>query len=64
MNAMAEWTDQVVRKEKFLADHPEWNIVYVKSAGYFEASRDDPNTVITDYQLQHLLDRVEDATLP
>jgi hypothetical protein len=59
---MVEWTDQVVRKEKFLAAHPEWTIVYVKSAGYFEASRDDPNTVITDYQLQHLLDRVENAT--
>jgi hypothetical protein len=59
---MAEWTDQVVRKDKFLAAHPEWSIVYVRSAGYFEASRDNPNTVITDYELRFLLDRVEKAT--
>lgn len=56
--------DQVVRKEKFLAEHPEWSIVFVRSGGYFEATRDEPNTVITDYQLRCLLDRVERATPP
>lgn len=58
----AQWTDQVARKEKFVADHPEWSIAYVRSAGYFEAVRDEPNTVITDYDLCALLDRVERAT--
>lgn len=57
-----EYTDNVKRKEEFLAEHPEWSIGYVKSEGYYLATRDEPNTVITDYRLECLLDRVERAT--
>lgn len=59
---MSEHLDQVKRKLAFLEAHPEWEIGYVRSQGYYEATRDDPNTVITDYRLDFLMDRVERAT--
>lgn len=59
---MSEYVDCVKRKLEFLEKHPEWDIVYVKSMGYYEASRDEPNTVITDYRLEFLMNRVEQAT--
>lgn len=56
------YEDQVKRKLAFLEAHPEWSIVFVRSMGYYEAVRDDPNTVMTDYDLSLLMDRVEQAT--
>lgn len=46
---------------EFLAEHPEWDIVFVRTYGYFQATRDYPNTIITDYDLSALLARASDA---
>lgn len=46
---------------EFLAEHPEWAIRYVSEFGYFEATRDEPNTIMTDYNLPALLRRAEAA---
>lgn len=46
---------------EFLAEHPEWSIRFVKSFGYFQAVRDEPNTIITDYDLPALLTRARAA---
>lgn len=54
--------DQVKRRAEFEACHPEWTITFVRSMGYYEGTRDDPNTVITDYDLRHFLDKLERAT--
>lgn len=50
------------RREKFLADHPEWSIVYVRSKDVHEASRGDLNTelvLMADSYLGALMDRLE-----
>lgn len=47
---------------EFLAEHPEWRITFIQVYGYFEAVRDEPNTIITDYDLLALLDRARKAT--
>lgn len=49
------------RRERFLANHPEWQIVHVKSAGYHEASRGSTDTelvLLIDRRLTDLLDRL------
>lgn len=59
---MAEYRDNVKWKLDFLQAHPEWSIGFVRSMGYHEATRDEPNTVITDYDLGNLMRRVTLAT--
>lgn len=59
---MAEYRDNVKWKLEFVEAHPEWSIVFVRSQGYYEAVRDDPNTIITDHDLGLLMRRVERAT--
>lgn len=64
---MAEYTDNVKWKMAFLKEHPEWQIGFVRregAPGYHEAVREDPNTMITDYDLGQLMQRVEAATEP
>jgi hypothetical protein len=50
------------RRNKFLADHPEWEIVYVRSLDRHEASTGDHDTelvVMSDPHLGALMDRLE-----
>jgi hypothetical protein len=50
------------RKAKFLADHPEWSIVYVRSMDRYEASTGDTDTqlvILQDKSLGSLMDRLE-----
>jgi hypothetical protein len=56
----------MLRKEKFLAEHPEWSIQYVRSRDVHEAVREDASgeTIIIDTRLSALLDRAEAASEP
>lgn len=50
------------RRDKFLADHPEWAIVFVRSLDAHEASTGDTDTelvILTDRSLGTLMDRLE-----
>jgi hypothetical protein len=54
---------QEMRRDKFRADHPEWEIVHVKLGGYYEASKGDSDTELTiptDRYLGNLMDRLEE----
>lgn len=57
------WYDRVQeRRDKFLADHPEWKIVYVRSLDQHEASTGDTDTMLVilhDRSLGTLMDRLE-----
>jgi hypothetical protein len=51
------------RRDKFLMNHPEWAIVYVRSMDRHEASKGDTETklvILTDKSLGRLMDRLED----
>ena len=50
------------RRDKFLAAHPEWEIVYVRSMDRYEASTGDTSTelvILNDTHLSELMDRLE-----
>jgi hypothetical protein len=50
------------RKDKFLAEHSEWSIVFVASMDRYEASTGDLDTelvLMTDKALGQLMDRLE-----
>jgi hypothetical protein len=54
---------QEIRRDNFLASHPEWEIVHVKLGGYYEASKGDSDTelaILTDRYLGDLMDRLEE----
>jgi hypothetical protein len=55
------------RRDKFLADHPEWSIVYVRSMDRYEASTGDTDTelvIMSDTHLADLMDRLEARYAP
>lgn len=58
------WSDDVLRKDQFLAEHKDWSIRFVRTMDYYEAIREEPSgeTTITDKRLGLLMDRVEAAT--
>lgn len=50
------------RRDKFLTEHPEWAIVFVRSMDCYEASAGDTDTqlvILTDRHLGTLMDRLE-----
>jgi hypothetical protein len=51
-----------VRRDKFLADHPEWSIVHIRQLDQYEASSGTTDTelvILTDKSLGELMDRLE-----
>ena len=68
ISGVCTWKDkQQVRREKFLASHPEWEIVRVHSLGGWEASKGDTDTeliVLSDGNLAALMDRLEERFPP
>jgi hypothetical protein len=63
MTGNGQWYEEVKdRKGKFLADHPEWEIVYVRSLDRHEASTGSTETglvILHDTSLGTLMDRLE-----
>jgi hypothetical protein len=63
ISGACSWKDkQQERREEFLANHPEWNIVRVHSLGGYEASKGDTETelvILSDANLGALMDRLE-----
>lgn len=57
------WYDRhMQRRDKFLAAHPEWSIVLVRSMDRYEASTGDTDTelvILHDKHLGTLMDRLE-----
>jgi hypothetical protein len=57
------WYDRIKeRRDKFLAEHPEWSIVHVRSMDEYEASKGDTESeliVMHDRSLGTLMDRLE-----
>lgn len=53
---------QAMRREEFERSHPEWSIRFVRWMQYWEGTRDNPNTVITDHDLGTFLDKLERAS--
>jgi hypothetical protein len=50
------------RRDKFLADHPEWSISYSRTMDRYEASTGDTDTelvILTDKHLGDMMDRLE-----
>jgi hypothetical protein len=50
------------RRDKFLAEHPEWNISFVRSMDRYEASSGETETelvILQDKHLGALMDRLE-----
>jgi hypothetical protein len=50
------------RRDKFLAEHPEWDIAFVRSMGRYEASSGETDTeliILQDKSLGSLMDRLE-----
>jgi hypothetical protein len=50
------------RRDKFLVDHPEWSIVYVRYMDQHEASTGETDTelvILHDKSLALLMDRLE-----
>jgi hypothetical protein len=62
------WYDRhLARKQKFLADHPEWSVVYVRSLDRYEASTGDTDTelvLLMDQSLGELMTRLEARYAP
>jgi hypothetical protein len=62
-NPASSWYDKhKERKDKFLAEHPEWDIVYVRMMDQHEASTGTTDTelvVLQDKSLGDLMDRLE-----
>jgi hypothetical protein len=63
LSGSGSWFDKHrERKEKFLAAHPDWEIVYVRSQDRYEASTGNTDTelvIMTDTHLGTLMDRLE-----
>jgi hypothetical protein len=63
ISGACSWQDkQTERKDKFLADHPEWEIARIHSMGCYEASTGTTDTelvVLSDANLAALMDRLE-----
>jgi hypothetical protein len=63
MSGSGSWMDKHrERKAKFLAEHPEWEIVYVRSQDRHEATSGTTDTellILTDTHLGTLMDRLE-----
>jgi hypothetical protein len=63
VSGSSSWYDKhTERKDKFLAQHPEWSIVYVRSMDRYEASSGDTDTqlvILSDKHLGTLMDRLE-----
>jgi hypothetical protein len=58
----AGWYDRAQeRRDKFLAAHPEWNIICVRSLGQYEATGDTGTELLFlhDRSLGTLMDRLE-----
>lgn len=59
----AGWYDKhKVRRDKFVAEHPEWSIVFVTSRDVYEASSGDNDSgldILMDKSLGQLMDRLE-----
>jgi hypothetical protein len=58
------YDDQVIRKQKFLAEHPEWQARFIEpenAPGYHEFRRmtGSREAVIADPHLEFVLNRVE-----
>lgn len=62
------WYDkQKMRRDKFIAEHPEWTIAFVRSMDRYEASRGDTETgldILQDKSLTQLMDRLEARYAP
>lgn len=52
--------DQVIREQRFLAAHSEWNIFSQDRGSRFTAECDEPIHVVTALSLRELLDRLEE----
>jgi hypothetical protein len=63
ISGSSSWYDrQKDRRDKFLAEHPEWSIAYVRSMDRYEASTGDTDTqlvILQDKSLIQLMDRLE-----
>ncbi|MBV9854396.1 MAG: hypothetical protein JOY82_07695 [Streptosporangiaceae bacterium] len=64
MTGVDDYPDQVVRKEKFLAEHPEWQASVIRPEGrplyhQFRRLNGAQEAVLTDPSLERVLDRVE-----
>ncbi|HEY0936187.1 MAG TPA: hypothetical protein VGD91_20910 [Trebonia sp.] len=63
ISGACSWYDkQEERKDKFLAGHPDWKIVQVRSMDQWEASTGDTDSeliVMQDRVLAALMDRLE-----
>jgi hypothetical protein len=50
------------RRDKFLAEHSDWSIVFVRARDVYEASRGDSDSgldILIDKSLSQLMDRLE-----
>jgi hypothetical protein len=57
------WDDQVLRKEEWLARHPDWTILDPRaSAGNHTAISPDGTTVLNRRELRLLMDDLEKLT--
>jgi hypothetical protein len=65
MSGAGDWYQRIQeRRAKFLAEHPEWSIVFVRSIDQHEASmgdKDSPEglTILQDRSLGELMSRLE-----
>ena len=63
VSGSGSWYDKhKERKDKFLAEHPSWEIVYVRSQDRYEATTGNTDTelvILTDTHLGDLMDRLE-----
>lgn len=64
MTGVDDYPDQVIRKEKFLAEHPEWEASVIRPDGrpgyhQFRRLNGTQEAVLTDQNLERVLDRVE-----
>lgn len=53
--------DQVIREQRFLAAHPEWNIFSQDKVSRFTAECAEPIHVIAALSLRELLDRLDEV---
>lgn len=61
-----EHTNDLLRRDTFLANHPEWKLAFVRSTNYWEAIKIDltGETILTDYRLPSILDKMEKIEKP
>jgi hypothetical protein len=55
---MALPIDQMIREQRFIHAHPEWQIY--RMGHRFNATRDEPNTIVVRENLRELLDDLDD----